>query len=112
MKVKHTPGPWAWSYDADKDEITVSGGQLGCYVCSIDVVGEYLLGAWPEIDSDAHLIAAAPDLLEALCKWVELAERTVQDHATRFDANRLADFHQGLMETRAAIAKATGHKEG
>ena len=63
-----------------------------------------------EVESNAHLIAAAPELLEACENWVELIERTARENKLflKLYANSEMDFHQGLAETRAAIRKARG----
>ena len=42
---------------------------------------------------------------ELLSKWVELAERTLKDHGLRLDANRQADFMQGIRETKKALTQ-------
>jgi hypothetical protein len=88
---KHTPGPWrivtSW-YD-----YMVEGPN-----------GEEIIwqdGAYdtPTISkADAYLMAAAPDLLEAL--------RSITDAA---DEKRVTEKHYEIA--RAAIAKATGEKE-
>ena len=58
---------------------------------------EYLL-ATPERE-------LAPELVGTLWQWLELAERTMEDHALRLDANRAADFWQGIRETKTVLAK-------
>lgn len=91
METKHMPGPWEWvkrKYYSDlvgaNGVIVISDGSAG---------GEYR----PDLDvtgPDARLIAAAPDLLEA----IEVALIYLEDGAPKTAADRL----------RAAIAKATG----
>jgi hypothetical protein len=89
---KHTPGPW---------ELTTEEGGMGdCRV--IRANGEPLMCdtqyyPWcPESDADWRLIAAAPDLLEAL-KAVTTAGDVVA-------------YGAALHDARAAIAKATGEQ--
>lgn len=77
----HTAGPWV--VDVHGMVATKAVGAEGWEICDIraDV---------PECDANAHLIAAAPDLLEALqdaLLWV--------DGSTK-------------VKVKAAIAKATG----
>lgn len=55
-----------------------------------------------EIDD---LREAVEELSDTLRKWVNLAERTSYDHATRLDANRLADFRQGIRETKDTLER-------
>jgi len=61
--IKATPGPWEWDKPMSNYKHLISDN--GTYVLSSD---EYAGSAWIEIDNeaDARLIAAAPELLEAL----------------------------------------------
>jgi hypothetical protein len=93
MSTKHTPGPW---------EVRNEGSSRW-----IDIVQANTGEPWPlpfaackhfDQEANARLIAAAPDLLEAL---VDLVAFYPLDSA---DAN--------VTSARAAIAKATGQKGG
>ena len=65
-------------------------------------------------EANAELAALSPDMAKALIAaeelerccdaFLELMERTLRDHAYRLDANRTADFYQGVGETSAALA--------
>jgi hypothetical protein len=85
----HTPGPWTW------DELPEgrSGLLLGPGVSSVLDISDDWTCKLPN-EADAHLIAAAPDLLAALENTLicvdERTEAAVIEHA------------------RAAIAKAKG----
>ena len=93
---KHTPGPWKW-VEIDYETMLVSCNRKNArrrhHVMKL---GWTCLGdakaALPPTPEDARLIAAAPELLEALIDVVRIADRKT----TEFDA------------ARAAIAKATG----
>ena len=113
-QMKHTPGPWRWNGmyllqdcpradgEPGKEEnpfstpagwpIADDGSAGGEYAPTIDVTGP-----------DAHLIAAAPELLDALERLLLLDYPTdptgCGDHCTNFCAWCIA---------RAAIAKAEG----
>ena len=103
MTTQHTPGPWTVAASSNPRNGTkwrdiVSAGTEFCP----SYVGEAL-------ERDAHLIAAAPELLE-LCKTillrldVEHAERIAKgETAPHFICAALRD------DLRAASAKATGH---
>jgi hypothetical protein len=82
---KHTPGPWVQRKGelkgSDGNNVCVWG--LGLAHCSRDAVAE----------ANARLIAAAPDLLEAL---KEIVQRNEIQHWFNLD------------QARAAIAKAEG----
>ena len=82
MKTAFTPGPWniGKSYT---DEIAIRERQGGCVAVAC---------AMPEEESNARLIAAAPELLEALQQILDADG----------DLNAI-DFDMA----RAAIAKAT-----
>jgi len=90
---KHTPGPWA------VNRYITSGNQsLGFHITgprdgsvSPVCVGEDT--GYGEIDANARLIAAAPELLEALKKAV----------------NRQGFTNAELITARAVIAKAEGN---
>jgi len=95
MKQQHTPGPWkcsqylghpAWSVHMDAGD-RGRGSTIVDGVAGIDL--EQRL-------ANARLIAAAPDLLEALCKLSELYDAM---GAPRGPTRIIAD---------AAIAKALG----
>ena len=84
MKQQHTPGPWYWSRDTmeDRCDITLHSEATGysiLYCCE------------KPREPNARLIAAAPDLLEALQEFLR---------------NPGGDYTEDIA--RAAIAKATG----
>jgi hypothetical protein len=90
---KHTPGPWV-VYDDSNDgktnriEIAARGKTVARIYHSV-----------PEEDlPNARLIAAAPDLLEALNTWLK-----------QYSAEEYEDCPE-VVQTRAAIAKATGEQ--
>jgi hypothetical protein len=103
-KPRHTPGPWKWvdkyqSRIGDKTWSLVHDGNFICGVLSCD--GETNS---PQLcnESDAHLIAAAPDLLEALEMVRDADDDCIKDGIPRWctdSARRAID---------QAIAKATG----
>jgi hypothetical protein len=86
--TQHTPGPWRYDYELDYcGEIIASNGTS---ICSFTDEPS---------TNDARLIAAAPELLEALQGMLDLLEDTSEL------SRKLA-----VMDARAAIAKATGKK--
>ena len=98
---KHTPGPWVFEYDndvGDNDDYFIE-------FFSVRTQDSNELIARVEEKTDARLIAAAPDLLEALQVLCEYAETS-------------NDFRYGTLSTKfvrdvalPAIAKATGEQE-
>ena len=92
---QHTPGPWV----ADKVTPRILDGDPYWRVGVVDGTCLYV-GCGDEHDeADAHLIAAAPELLAALRDLEAMAERYRQPGAPIPDAQKKA---------RAAIAKAVG----
>ena len=95
---KHTPGPWfdagSDTYFPDQTNIKANSGTESFYVAAV-------IGGLSEDEHKANvsLIAAAPDLLEALQDVVNSVAR-----CTSGDVCQMSDF----SSARAAIAKATG----
>ena len=96
MNTKHTRGPWKY----DKQKSMIIAKELGEDTETIMVVN--LLGAMGsyDVEADAQLIAAAPDLLELLQWAVNEIESTPDE---------LSDALLGLIKIKArkAIEKAT-----
>lgn len=89
-ETKHTPGPWP--IERRRNAITAIGP------CVADEYGGF---AWLDVSkADAGLIAAAPDLLEALQTVVANAPEPYCAITRAIDA-----------QCRAAIAKATGEQQ-
>ena len=88
MNTKYTPGPWAAKTFAGTVNVWSSkrkpDGSAVCYDCK---------------EADARLIAAAPDLLEALQEAFR---------AFAFDDEGPVWADSTIAKARAAIAKATG----
>ena len=102
---KHTPGPWTATFED--------------YRWVIDCQGEFgpkkalavTAGFFPKHEANARLIAAAPDLLEAL-KLAHKALEAIADEMTVGERYTNAGQHliDSLEPSRAAIAKATGEQ--
>ena len=89
METKHTPGPWHWSRDTmeNRCDITLDSEATGysiLYCCK------------KPREPNARLIAAAPELLEAL------------EYIGRFIDPTAKDAETMVKHARIAIAKATG----
>ena len=94
--TEHTPGPWEIEDHYHFSYRWISGpehSQLAQVVWCMEDEDRS-----PECEANAHLIAAAPDLLEAL-------EALVLDESKEYIPTRLWDA------ARAAIAKAKGQTE-
>ena len=114
---KHTPAPWSTVTYASADYVPFHEGQIKAVMADTDIA--YLANAnlaYEEINANATLIAAAPDLLEACRLLYELvAKSNEQDLADNIQLKSAGEFLadvEAAMETattkaRAAIAKAT-----
>lgn len=111
MSNKHTLGPWEYrgGFISDtKDEATIISGIPRWHKKHTRINDEPFGGFqngfyWPtkeEIVANARLIAAAPELLEAVKDLLDI----IHDDLTHA---RQADHHEALSAARAAIAKAT-----
>ena len=115
MQSSFTPGPWAFAkYSAKRFGLGQKGnGAFFFLQCVNDSADD------PQARADARLIAAAPELLEALTviqsqfesiasanwrKWEELASPEEFERWVKSRAAHMAAF------ARAAIAKATGEQ--
>ena len=95
--MTHTPGPWAFRKGKEESQPSycVHSKKTGDVILMFDH-DQYGYGNEQEVESNAHLIAAAPDLLEALESIVALSE----------GSGRL-DWPE-YIEAQKAIKKAKG----
>ena len=97
----HTPGPWA-IVDRDDSLVIKTESQAKTkygasrYAC-LGGFDRHDDKQYAEAKANARLIAAAPDLLDALSVLVELVSFQI-----------CGDDHPAIINARAAIAKATG----
>ncbi len=98
-KTAHTPGPWKAGRAVLRGmiaEISATRGEATYTIAHVDCVD-----GGDKDAANAHLIAAAPDLLEACADFLEA-----------FDLDDLANFTgeqcDAILSARAAIAKARG----
>lgn len=88
--MTHTQGPW--SYIGNGDVVAKSDKYCG----GEKDIASVFLTVNDEDEANARLIAAAPDLLAALNTWL-----------AQYSAEEYEDCPE-VVQTRAAIAKATG----
>lgn len=108
---KHTPGPWKWNSDPDMGGFHVYMGaaisKRSGYESHQHLEMDFSIypedgEQWEEAKANTRLIAAAPELLEALV----LLEREMVDSGNAGSADY--GWKPAIEKTRAAIAKATG----
>ncbi len=101
---KHTPGPWhIQKYNKDKLFINAENAQIA-HILHTETCG--LISMPEQRTANAALIAAAPELLEAL---VEISH-ALADGSLKFTRPRQSDsdpYHKANVLMCAAIEKAT-----
>lgn len=97
----YTPGPW--KYDPGAGCKRIKGGKSGAHRQAQYNDVAYTVGCYrEEVDeANARLIAAAPELLEAL--------EALADSYFQMFPGSIPDYHQGLLnKADAAMKKARG----
>ncbi len=94
MSTKHTPGPWQSDAAGESHEwVVLSSENQSICACMNGVGGK------DRVQANARLIAAAPELLEALEDVLKI---------TMFHSNPESELERRKSKARAAIAKAKG----
>ena len=101
MKLQHTPGPWVFTGSMHKKAYLVNGGDK--YICSVwDHLREddngHPIDMDKEMQSNARLIAAAPEMLEELT--------TIFKGMNEYDRGGMDDY--SITRLKELIEKATG----
>ena len=91
--AEHSPGPWTPRYSIAGPISEVMDAE-GLVICEMVLP----VGGIPVSDSNAHFIAAAPEMLAAL----EMVVDRIYDFGTEFE---------DLATVKAAIAKAKGEAQ-
>jgi hypothetical protein len=108
--LEHTPGPWEYDTIEGQDENAYT------YHVILDPNGDNLIGSCREIyndliafnDADWHLVAAAPDMLEALKRVRStMSSKCTSDGCTCGDGWQ-HDDPEVIAKIDAVIAKAEG----
>ena len=93
MKTQHTPGPWKLIKGTHYQTIRVDNH----VIADMRIIGGY----YPYNNADAPLIAAAPELLEALENALEIIKG-------EYPSEQWPDY--GVPQMEAAIQKARGEQ--
>ena len=96
----HTPGPW-WVHQGNERKWIVSKGDSAGHHYIAEVEEPWSAGHPTRWESNANMLAAAPDLREA----AETALAVLERLGCRNEAERLV-----LARCQAAIAKAKGRE--
>lgn len=100
-----TPGPWVVLGNSVGGPAIYTADGKSC-IASVRTVGGVHVGGpqHPETDANAHLLAAAPDLLEAL----QMFARYEAEAERGDDVSMMITYAELRKAAHAAIAKATG----
>jgi len=91
MKTAHTPGPW-WNPPFSNEVMTIPRGDIK--ICKVHAISDNDHG-----EANAQLIAAAPELLEALKEALTRLKEIRDDHGTNSEIT--------IKQSQQAITKAT-----
>jgi hypothetical protein len=110
-QFKGTPGPWSQlSEEVDKSYIRIRGTKLGCRYKIANVLTPNCAGVLPfeskETRANAKLIAAAPELLDALRQLRDY----VEDYYWQDGEESLVVSNHPMRLARRVINKALGEE--
>lgn len=110
QKTKHTPGLWGLTREdigfSIRSHHNAQNGYSSEHICEMNNYREDRL---QERKANAHLIAAAPEMLEALKELVALqGELNLVDHDYASLAKMNSSFEDALKKARAVISRAEG----
>ena len=116
MTVRHTPGPWigmdkdgmfnphhTWSAgddDANTSEFAAIWAKGKVIALVVHSSSQFYPGSHPSVDANSRIIAAAPDLLDALIVTLAVLQKDL--------AGQVKYGPKAIALARAAIAKAEG----
>ena len=103
--AEHTPGPW--TLEAGRSIVTQSGTFHLSY--GSDKHGNPSFRSFVELDRNAHLIAAAPDMLAALEDAIAMLQ-VYTDPRGRVNPATRGQAASTIRDAQAAIAKARGQE--
>lgn len=96
-KPNHTPGPWSYEKSECSPYFYVSAGSCDT-ICEIE----------DDLEADAMLIAAAPDMLEALLAMQSAQSCLVDPLDRKSIENNTRLRGEAIRLQKLAISKATG----
>ena len=112
-EARHTPGPWYTRHG----QISSETSPHGCTIANCNATAKGISDE--EVEANARLIAAAPELLQACCELVSAYDRLMETNGSKhyMDASHTftaANWLNGngnnaaIQVARAAIAKVEG----
>lgn len=99
MSMKHTPG--IWRQHADDPLVITAGGET---IAKVDPRRRLAIPG--QVEADAHLIAAAPEMLRELGRLSDLLEHVLATPGYGHDDNSREEAEAHVAAARAVLAKA------
>ena len=105
MKTTHTAGEWTLN-EQNREDMTIRAGKNGFVIAEVTSTGvAHFIGNQSEAEANARLIAASPDLLEAL-------QTLLKSHRQlTFSQNHNLNDSPVEVQAQTAINKATGNNQ-
>lgn len=104
MNAKHTPGPWQYAFEGGTVAFIVESD--GTTVAKLSVTENTTAHA--ALPANSRLIAAAPDMLEALQSCAARFDEYADHHGTKGDEKKSISNRMMANMCLDVIAKATG----
>src|SRR5271165_2537121 len=104
QKSQHTPGPWQPMDSGLVYAPPPKGEDEATLICDVGEIDE----TTPDRVANAFLIAAAPDMLDALEAQTEAAQAVIDSWSEGDLAGAVRMLDASLADAQAAIAKAKG----
>lgn len=98
MKNKHTPGNWKVEFCLDQS-IFINAGEIPVAM----IQSEDDNGITPEMEANAKLIAAAPELLEMVYNLKQCIKRLTADNLSQYDRDTEAQWEGEAHELLTRI---------
>lgn len=107
MEAKHTPGPWTvWDVDQSIGTVTTADGEVNiAQAMMVKPAGSKERNE--ERKANTRLIAASPELLEALIEVSASLSWLAFGECRAFHDRRIMNAAEATGKAKAAIAKAT-----
>lgn len=104
--TQHTPGPWSLRHSRNgSGDIGIAAPGVGNVIAECFAAMRHHDERSPEVEANARLMSAAPDLLRACADWI----RWLDADEWRDDA---ADYEREMLNAmRTAIRKATDGRD-
>ena len=106
-KLQHTPGPWE-SAGGDDSSYEINIGESTAFIARYDKNTGAMVFSRDEMEANARLIAAAPEMLDTLLREYELFKNIYDMGLLMLGTQMQEKFERSLEIKKSAIERATG----